>query len=607
MKNRTPQTLVELLKRAVSVRPESELLRYKQNKEWTGITGRALSERVRNVALGLYNLGVRKGDRIAVLAESGPLWSITDYAILSTGAVNVPIYPTQPAHQVEYILRESEPRLLFISTARQMARVRDALEKFPDLRIIPFQASVTGETVLPFAKLEQDGARLAAERPELYDLISSDVAPTDLASIIYTSGTTGEPKGALLTHSNIVFNALQSARHLQIEPDNLMLSFLPLSHIFERMVLYLCLHSGVQINYAGGIETVAADIQEVNPTLMSCVPRLLEKIYARVQKTATDRGGLSEKIFRWSARVARRSAEFQTRGEGMPPLLALQHEIADSLVYAKLRSAVGGKMKRMVSGGAALSPEIATFFIGAGIPVLQGYGLTETSPVIAVNTLEANRIGSVGLPLPGLEVKIAEDGEILTRGPHVFEGYFKKPQDTEQVFAENGSPGQQKWFKTGDIGRIDEEGFLFITDRKKDLIKTSSGKYVAPQVIEGLISQSDFVEQAVIIGDRRKYVSALIVPDFERLRGWATQHNVSTDKREMVADKRTIDMIREEVKRLTPDLADYEKVKRVALLPSEFTIDGGELTPTLKVRRRIVEEKYRDLIESLYTGGEALS
>lgn len=606
MRNQSPQTLVELLKRAVSARPESEVLRYKQNKQWTGITGRTLSERVRNVALGLYKLGVRKGDRIAMLAESGPLWSITDYAILSNGAVNVPIYPTQPVHQVEYILRESEPRLLFISSARQMARVRAALEKFPDLRIIPFQPSVTGESILPFAQLEEDGARLAAERPELYDLISSDVIPNDLASIIYTSGTTGEPKGALLTHSNIVFNALQSARHLRIEPDNCMLSFLPLSHIFERMVLYLCLHSGVQINYAGGIETVAADIQEVNPTLMSCVPRLLEKIYARVQKTASDAGGLREKIFQWAARVARRAAEFQTRGERMPPLLALQHEIADALVYAKLRNAVGGNMKRMVSGGAALSPEIATFFIGAGIPVLQGYGLTETSPVIAVNTLEANRIGSVGLPLPGLEVKIAEDGEILTRGPHVFEGYFKKPGETEQVFTENGSSTghAERWFKTGDIGRIDEEGFLFITDRKKDLIKTSAGKYVAPQVIEGLISQSDFVEQAVIIGDRRKYVSALIVPDFERLRGWAEQHNVSTDKREMIADKRTIDMIREEVKRLTVDLADYEKVKRVALLPSEFTIDGGELTPTLKVRRRIVEEKYGDLIESLYSGGE---
>lgn len=599
-----PQTLVELLRYSVASRPEREALRFKQGKAWTGMTAERLFERVRNVALGLYHHGIRKGDRVAILAESGPLWSITDYALLANGAVNVPIYPTQPPHQVEYILRESEPKLLFVSGARQMRRIDSVLQKFPDLRIIPFQPIEDGENIIPFSSLEEAGAGLAAERPELFDLLSSDVHADDLASIIYTSGTTGEPKGAMLTHGNITFNAMASGVHLDIEPDGVMLSFLPLSHIFERMVLYLCLYYQVQINYANGIETVAADIQEVRPTLMSTVPRLLEKIYARMQKTAGDGGGLKKNIFDRSLDVARQSAQLSTMNKPLPPLLEFQRDIADKLVFEKLRNAVGGRIRRMVSGGAALPSDIALVFIGAGVPVLQGYGLTETSPVIAACTLDHNRVGSVGRPVPGIEIKIAEDGEIFTRGPHVFQGYFKKPEDTAAAFAKD-SDGGGRWFKTGDIGVIDPEGFLFITDRKKDLIKTSSGKYVAPQMIEGLINQSEFVEQAVIVGDKRKYVAALIVPDFERLRAWAKSEGIqTTDKQELVSDRRVVDMIKADVSRLTRELADYEKVKRIALLAEEFSIDGGELTPTLKVKRRVVEEKYGELIESLYSGGE---
>ncbi|HST20184.1 MAG TPA: long-chain fatty acid--CoA ligase [Blastocatellia bacterium] len=604
MNDSRPETLVELLKTAVSARPQKDVLRFKQDKQWTAISAENLLERVRNVALGLYDFGIRKGDRVAMLAESGPLWSISDYAILSNGAVNVPIYPTQPAHQVEYILRESTPKLLLISTARQMKRVDEALKKFPDLRIVPFQpATGNSENVIPFSTLEENGARLHAERPELYDLISSDVQPSDLASIIYTSGTTGEPKGAMLTHSNIAYNATAAGAFLEIEPDGLMLSFLPLSHIFERMVLYLCLYRGVQINYAGGIETVAADMLEVNPTLMSTVPRLLEKVYARMQKNASDKGGFSKRIFDWSLGVARRLGHIYSSGERVPPLVEFQRDIADHLVFEKLRTALGGRIRRMVSGGAALPIDIALVFSGAGVPVLQGYGLTETSPVIAVNTLAHNRIGSVGRHLAGLEVKIAEDGEILTRGPHVFLGYFNKPEETALAFTDEPE-ADKRWFKTGDIGRLDKDGFLFITDRKKDLIKTSSGKYVAPQMIEGLLCQSEFVEQAVIVGDKRKYVSALIVPDFERLRAWAKEQGIEQkDKTDLVAQRRVSDMIKGEVNRLTRELADYEKVKRIALLPNEFSIDGGELTPTLKVRRRVVEEKYGSLIESLYSGG----
>ncbi len=603
MEDHKPETLVELLKQSAEARPDREALRFKQNKSWVSMTAEALLARVRNVTLGLYQLGIHKSDRVVILAESGPLWTITDYAVLANRAVNVPIYPTQPPHQVEYILRESEPGLLFVSTARQMKRVDAALRKFPDLRIISFQAIEGAENVTTFDALEAEGAKLATERPELFALISSDVQPSDLASIIYTSGTTGEPKGAMLTHSNIIFNALASGEFLGIERDGLMLSFLPLSHIFERMVLYLCLHYQVQINYATGIETVATDIQEVRPTLMSTVPRLLEKIYARMQKKAADEGGIKQKIFDWSLGVARRSSRLATSNGSFPPLLEFQRELADHLVFAKLREAVGGRIKRMVSGGAALPADIALVFSGAGVPVLQGYGLTETSPVIAAETLEYRRVGSVGRPLPGIELKIVEDGEILTRGPHVFQGYFNKPEETEAAFTND--PNGERWFKTGDIGHFDSNGFLFITDRKKDLIKTSAGKYVAPQMIEGMINQSEFVEQSVIIGDKRKYVAALIVPDFERLRAWAKAQGISiSDKRELIADRRVVDMFKTDVNRLTRDLADYERVKRIALVANEFSIDGGELTPTLKVKRRVVEEKYAELIESLYSGGE---
>ncbi|HYV04492.1 MAG TPA: AMP-binding protein, partial [Blastocatellia bacterium] len=343
METSHPTTLVELLKQSVSARPSTQVLRFKENKQWVGITGERLAERVRHVALGLHELGIRKSDRVAILAESGPLWTISDYAILSNGAVNVPIYPTQSPQQVEYILRESEPKLLFISTARQMKRVDSALSKFSDLRIVSFQPVTNGENVTAFTDLEARGAQFEAAHPEVYDLISSDVHPSDLASIIYTSGTTGEPKGVLLSHSNITYNAVAAGTFLAIEPGGVMLSFLPLSHIFERMVLYLCLYFGVQINYAGGIETVANDMQEVRPTLMSTVPRLLEKIYGRMQKSASDKGGLSKKIFDWSLGVARRASTKTTSGERISPMLDFQLDIAGRLVFAKLRAAVGGR------------------------------------------------------------------------------------------------------------------------------------------------------------------------------------------------------------------------------------------------------------------------
>jgi long-chain acyl-CoA synthetase len=349
-----PVTLVELLCKAAAKRPSTEVLRFKQDKVWTGMPGAELLSRVTRVALALREIGVRKGDAVAMLAESGPLWSITDYSILSNGGVNVPLYPTQPVDQVEYILRDSRPRLMFVSTARQMRRIAEAVRKFPDLRIITFQPGVEGENVTSFEELERRGEALSREEAGVFEAMISDVKPDDLASIIYTSGTTGEPKGVMLTHSNIVFNALAAGRFLGIEEGGVMLSYLPLSHIFERMVLYLCLQFGVQINYAGGIETVANDMKEVHPTLMSTVPRMLEKVYSRMQKNAKDGGRLRNVIFDWSLDVGRSVATLSSEGKRIPPIILFKREIADRLVFAKLREAVGGRIRRMVSGGAAL-------------------------------------------------------------------------------------------------------------------------------------------------------------------------------------------------------------------------------------------------------------
>jgi long-chain acyl-CoA synthetase len=595
-----PETLNDLLNGVAAARPDREVLRFNAGGTWAGLTGKELAARVRNGALGLYSLGVRKGDRVALLAESGPEWTITDFAILSIGAINVPIYPTQAVQQVEYILQESEPRLLFVSTARQLKRVSAVLDKFPSLPVISFQALPALDTNL--AKLEQEGAKLSVSQPRLHDQLSAGVTASDLASIIYTSGTTGEPKGVMLTHRNILFNALASGDFLKIEPDNLMLSFLPLSHILERMVLYLCLHFGVQINYAGGIETVITDLATVRPTLMSAVPRMLEKVHARIQKKGAAGSGFERRAFEWSIGIARKAATLENAGRSPGLLLRLQHIAADRLVLRKIRDAFGGRMRRLVSGGAALPADLALVFTGAGVPVLQGYGMTETSPVIAVNSLDENRIGTVGKPLPGIDVAIAEDGEILTRGPHVFKGYYNKPEETKEAFEDEGSG--EPWLKTGDVGHFDSDGFLVITDRKKDLIKTSAGKYVAPQALEVLLAQSKFIEQAFVIGNDRKYVSALIVPDFEHLTDWAKEQGIEAAGRaELIKDNRVEALLKSEITGLTSGLADYERIKRFALLPNELTIEGGEMTPTLKARRPVINEKYREIIESLYPAG----
>ena len=588
-----PETLVELLRGAVERHRKPDALKYKENRQWLPVSSDDLLARVRRVALALDRSGLGAGDRVALLAESGPLWTIADFGILATGAVNVPIYPTQPPQQVEYILRESEPKAIFVSSRRQLKRVGHVLEAFPDLRVITFEPGVPGfEDV---ASLEALGERIEREEPGRFDELRAGVRAEDVASIIYTSGTTGEPKGAVLTHRNIVFDAVSASEVIAPTPRDTALSFLPLSHIFERTVVYLAIHCGVTVCYAESLETVAANLLEVRPTLMTAVPRFFEKVYERILKARAKLSPAKRRIFDWALPVGTAWARARDRGERVSPLLAVKHRIADRLVFAKWREIVGNRLERFVSGGAPLSPDLAYVFWGAGIPILQGYGLTETSPVIAVNSLSSNRMGTVGHPIPGVEVKIAEDGEILTRGPHVFRGYYNKAKETAEMLGADG------WLRTGDVGRVDEDGFLAITDRKKDLIKTSAGKYVPPQPIENLLRMSPFVDQAVLVGNGRKHVAALVVPNREHVLAWAAERGLEAgDYERLLAEPALAAAVRDEVARLTPHLADYERVKGVALLASEFTVEGGELTPTLKVRRRFVEEKHRDRIDALY-------
>jgi long-chain acyl-CoA synthetase len=604
MQNGQPRTLNELIMQATARRMGKVVIRFKQDKAWQDITGAQLMERIRHVALALHARGVQPGDRVSILAESCPEWSITDYGILASGGVTVPIYPTQAVDQVAYILKNCGARLLFISNQKLQRRVQSALDslKGDAPQVILFDDKVEDcETLSSFAA---KGADVATREPELFAQLAAQAKPDDLATIIYTSGTTGEPKGVMLTHRNLVFDALGSAKHLGPDINDVFLSFLPLSHVFERTVLYLLMHSDVQICFARGIETVAEDLKEIHPTIVTAVPRLFEKIYATINKRAAEQPPMKQKIFQRALKVGREVAILKDQRKSVPFTLAMQHKVLDGLVFSKWREAVGGKIRFFVSGGAALPKELGLIFSAAGIPILQGYGLTETSPVVACNRPGNNRFGTIGEPIEGVKVKIAEDGELLVQGDLVMQGYYKMPDATAEMIKEYPDG---VWLHTGDIGEMDAEGFLKITDRKKDLIKTNLGKYIAPQQIENLIGGIPLVEQVIIIGNQRKYPSALIVPNYDALKTYANSLSLDTKDKAMLAKHpRIIEFFKKKVDEVTRGLAPHEKVKKIALLTQEFTIDGGELTPSLKIRRKFVEDKYRDLIDSLYPKNEAL-
>src|SRR5215207_9994188 len=576
---------------------KTDALNYRADGKWHNIPAATFVERVKNVTLGLAALGIRPGDRIALLSENRPEWSIADLAILSLGAINVPIYTTQAVDQVEYILSDSGTRAMIISNRRLYKHALPVLAKRPLEHLIFFDQEVAEdvERSIALTELQQKGEDLARERPDAFNAYMQAVRPDDLATIIYTSGTTGEPKGVMLTHNNFMSNVVSVCKGLPIGPTDVALSVLPLSHIFERDGFYVFCYCGVSVYYAASFDQVGENLREVAPTVMTAVPRLFEKVYHRIIKKGMAEKGLKKSVFLRSLEVGQRYGELKDKRRWISPQLAIKQKLASKLVFSKWREGVGGRLRYFVSGGAPLSPALSYSYLAAGIPILQGYGATETC-IVSANRPGNNRVGSVGIPFDGIEIKIAEDGEILVRGPNVMRGYYGQPEATAAVLKDG-------WFYTGDVGHMEKDGQLYITDRKKDLFKLSNGKYVAPQLIESLLKQSEFVSQVVVVGTGRKQPVALIVPDWESLNYALKEAGEEAPKDHVELSKypAAIKIVQQDIAKLTSSLVDYERIRRVALLPDEFSIDGGELTPTLKVKRKVIDDRFGDLIEELYS------
>jgi long-chain acyl-CoA synthetase len=591
----SPGTLNRLFFTAARKWNKPDAMMVRVDAKWQPVSHATILERVRRIALGLSSLGVQRGDRVAILSENRPEWALADYACLTAGVADVPIYGTLPAEQIPYLLEDSGAVAIFVSSAGQAAKIASIRKQCTRLKhVIAFDDAARPDADLTLRELEAKGASLdTPERAREYEQGALSVSPDDLATIIYTSGTTGSPKGVMLSHDNIHSNVEATRRVVPIEND-VALSFLPLSHIFERMGDYWFFATGTTIAYVESFDFVPIAMQEVRPSIALSVPRLYEKMYARVLENALAGGAIKKRIFFWARAVGDRWADETLAGREPGALLGMQYALAQRLVFSKLKTRTGGRMRFFVSGGAPLAPEINKFFFAAGLTILEGYGLTETSPVIGVNTPDNFRIGTIGKPIGGVEAKIAPDGEILTRGPHVMKGYFNKPDATAEAIDADG------WFHTGDIGVI-EDDFIRITDRKKDIIVTAGGKNIAPQPIENMVKTNKYVSQAVMLGDRRKFPILLVVPNYEQLEKWAKQRNIIwTDRSQLLAMPTINAKMDKEVRSKLTGLAPFEMPKKIALLGSDFSVESGELTPTLKVKRRVIEKNYKSLIDSLY-------
>ena len=538
---------------------------------------------------GLNALGVQKGDRVAILSENRPEWAISDFGILKIGAVNVPMFSTLTAAQVGYILKDSGAKIICVSTEKQLEKCLAIRDEVPTLEQIIIFDAVEGE--MPEGVVQWTSVcEMAGEE------VDSDLHEDDVATIIYTSGTTGNPKGVMLTHANFISNFQACKLLIDVGETDVLLSFLPLSHVFERLGgHYVPLFSGAKVAYAESTFTVAQNMKDVAPTVMLSVPRLYETMHERILRAVQEGSSVKQKIFHWGVSVGSAVSSAIQQGRKPSPILQLQQGIADKLVFAKLKAATGGRLRFFVSGGAALPQSIAEFFHAAGILILEGYGLTETSPVISMNHPGKWKFGTVGAQVPGIEVQIAEDGEILTRGPHVMKGYSNNDTATAEVIDEDG------WFHTGDIGIIDADGFVKITDRKKNIIVLSNGKNVAPQPLESALVQSPFISQIMVIGNERKNLAALIVPNFDALKAWASENGIDTgDLSTMLQTREVQQHIQSEIRSRLTDFADFEQVRRFTLLEKEFSQEADEMTPTLKLKRNVIIERYSDAIAGMY-------
>jgi long-chain acyl-CoA synthetase len=594
----TPTTLIELFFGAAeryAGRPA--VMRRKQDGRWHDIAFDAVFTRVHHLYAGLKELQLQPGDRMAILSENRPEWAIVDYACLAARLVDVPIYGTLTPAQTAYILRDSGARGIFVSSAAHLGKILEIRHDLPDLEhIVLFDGESDAPGIILLGDLEARGSA-AAPRHADWQATALSVAPDDLATLIYTSGTTGEPKGVMLSHGNITSNVIASLQALAIDERDEFISFLPLCHIFERMVgHYTMLQAGAVINYCTGFDWVIRELPEVRPTVVASVPRVYEMVYAGALDTATHTNGLTRALFEWARATGEKRLDYVLAKRRVPIGLAIANRVADRLVFTKVRQRFGGRVRFVVSGGAPLNPEICRFFLAFGLPMLEGYGLTETSPVVSFNTFAVLKPGTVGRPIAGVDVTIAADGEILVRGPNVMKGYYHKPEATADALDRDG------WFRTGDIGEIDNDGCLRITDRKKDLIKTSGGKYVAPQPIEGMVKLNPFFANAVLLGDRHKFPIMLLVPRFGTINQWAAAKGFAKrSPQELVAAPDVREKLEREARKSLRDLAQFETPKRFLILDHDFTIESGEMTPTLKVKRKVVEQNYAAEIEQLYS------
>jgi long-chain acyl-CoA synthetase len=601
--NHTPvpeSTLVELFFEAIDeFGAKPALRRVRSETQIDDVSYRDVLATVKQIAAAFAARGIGRGERVAILSENRPEWAMADYGCLCAGVLGVPIYVTLTATQVAYLLHDSGARLVFASSREQAEKaLAAAAERRLTVEVVSFdQPSDPSRRTTSWADFLGSGRpRAAAWSDADFRASALQAKPHDVATLIYTSGTTGEPKGVMLTHNNMASNVRAADMMFDLSSNDSTMSFLPLSHVLQRMVDYLFFWVGCAIAYPRSMDALVADMKKIQPTTVVCVPRVYEKIYNGVM----DAHGVKKALIGWAAKVADRAAELRLAGREPGGWLAARYRIADRLVFAKVRNAVGGRIRFFVSGGGPLNPTLNRFFYSIGLPILEGYGLTETSPVTNVNTLEHLRIGTVGKAVPSTEVRIAEDGEILVRGPQIMKGYYGRPEATAEVIDAEG------WLATGDIGVIDADGYLTITDRKKDLIVTAGGKKVAPQPIENRLKAHPLVEQVIVIGERRRYVSLIVVPVFAKLEAWANEQGIRwASREELVADPRVVEYVESEVLGTLGDLARFEQPKKIALLPHDLTVENGFLTPSLKVKRRVVEDRLSHVIDALYAGEAA--
>jgi len=594
-----PQTIPHFCFESFRRHNKRDALAYKLDDVWTYLNGNDVIARVKRIAMGLAAMGVKAGDRIAIISENRPEWSFVDLAILSLRAVNVPIYTTQAVEQIRYILENSGAKMLFVSGKKLWKHAENAIQSVEQLEKLVFfdtEGMPEGNSrAITLSDVESKGEAFAKIDADAVERALAEIETTDLATIIYTSGTTGEPKGVMLTHENFVSNVLAISKGLPIRSSDRSLAVLPLSHIFERTVFYVLASNGVSIHYCAAFDQLASHLQEVKPTIMTAVPRLFEQVYHKIVKKGKAAGGWKTRLFEWALVVGQEYWDAQDKHESVSPVLAAKQALANRLVFSKWREGVGGSLRFFVSGGAPLSKKLSYAFWAAGIPILQGYGMTEGC-ITCANRPDDNKVGSIGTPFEGIEMKIAEkDGEVLIRGKNVMQGYYNNPEETAKVLDEEG------FYHTGDVGYKDADGHFYITDRLKDLFKLSNGKYVAPLQVESLLKQSPLISQPLVVGSGRKQVGALIVPDWEALRETMKEMGIDADgtREEQCENPHFIKRVQQDAIDLTRELSDYERVKRVYLLPREFSIDKGEMTPTLKIKRSVIDEKYSEAIDEI--------